>query len=351
MHNNLQPIKSHANAAYFFSTTSPIRGLDKAINGVPIHIDRREGRRKVLCRNDDGSYSAKLVYGGDQKGAPPAVTWHKDGRFTMHGQNACQSTLGFMESFVYQHQYINYISYTNSEKHPDALVITLLPKAAPHQWVRNYINRKPYNAVKYVATLSFDDDYSSAIDGGMTKEQHNCPVLYTRGDVTFDLTADDVCTVRVDDVVLQYVDLVDKTKAYTLRAQYKNFADYIDFFTAVPLSYDAVEGKANFLRRKETITAESIFEALILDPEDIDAWSAAVHLYHDVNPYFSGPTRCEFKPKHLKREFYQYLYDQGDGMYSRTFRPIGPSYSTAHLSTTTCGKHYDTFFELPSATT
>ena len=350
MHDNLQPIKSHTDAAYYFSTTAPVRGLDKHINGVPIHMDRREGRKKVLYRNDDGSYSAKLVYDNDHEGAPPVVTWWQDGRFTLHGQSVCQTTVGFMEAFAYQQPYMNYLSFTNSVRNPDSLVITLLPKKAPHQWVRNYINhvsggeinhRGGEPTLKYVAVLGCDENYEQVIDGGMTDDQHNCPRLYTKGDITFE-SVNGACKVWVDDVTLQYVELVDKSKAYKLREVYRKFVDYIEFFTSVPLSYEAVHEKANYYGRKHD--AESMFEAIALDPENIEAWTDVIHLYHETHPYNQY---CTFQPKRLKKEFFSFIYEHGN-IYSRTFRPIGPEYSTAMISDVSCSTYYNKHKRLPS---
>ncbi len=353
MHDNLQLIKNHSSAAYYFGTTAPVRGLDKAINGVPIHIDRREGRRKVLCRNDDGSYSAKLVYDDDQEGAPPVVTWHKDGRFTLHGQSVCQTTVGFMETFAYQQPYMNFLSFTNSIRNPDSLTITLLPKKAPHQWVRNYAidtsgdgrvinHRGGAPVLKYVAALDCDENYEQVIEGGMTGDQHNCPKLFTKGDITFESITDKICKVWVDDVTLQYVELVDKTKAYKLREVYRKFIDYIEFFTAVPLSYEAVHEKADYDDRQRRIGP--IFEAIVSDSDDIDAWTDAIHLYHVTHPYNNY---CTFQPKRLKKEFFSFIYEHGN-IYSRTFRPIGPEYSTACISDVSCSTYYNRHKRLPS---
>jgi len=351
MHDNLQPIKNYADAAYYFGITAPVRGLDKYINGVPIHMDRREGRIKVLCRNADGSYSAKLVYDNDHEGAPPVVTWWQDGRFTLHGQNVHQTIVGFMEAFAYQQPYINYLSFTNSVRNPDTLSITLLPKKTPHEWVRNYVrpisgdseinHRGGEPTLKYVAALGCDENYEQVIDGGMTGDRHNCPRLYTKGDITFE-PVNGVCKVWVDDVTLKHVELVDKSKAYKLREVYRKFVDYIEFFTAVPLSYEAVHEKANYYGRK--CVKDYIFEDIVLDPDDIESWTAAIHLYHETQPYSK---HCAFHPKSLKKEFFSFIYEHGD-IYSRTFRPIGHEYSTACLSDVSCSAYYNMHNRLPS---
>ncbi len=329
MHYNLAVIRTHADALSFFKHTDPIRGTSKAVDGVPIHLERRQGRKKVLKSNDDGSYSA-YTYGC------AAVTWHKDGRITLHGGDAGPSTVGFMEWFTQYMPFINYLSFTNSVHKPDTLRVTLMSKGKTSDWIQG---SHPLNHtyVSYTSNMLGEP----AIDGRQAPdgEMSHCPILYTRGAVTFDCkeVGENLyeCKVDVNEVQMQFASLVDKTKASKARRKFVDFIQYAEFFKSVPLSIEA-------LKPAHGIRINEVFAEIRDTPDNVEAWCDAVHFFHE--PWGWGTTtelrEGDYKLAKLKKSFYEALYMEL-GLYYKKWLPLGPHYSTAFVSDTTLGDWYD----------
>lgn len=329
MHYSLAVIRTHAEAASYFGVTDPIRGTSKAVDGVPIHLERRQGRKKVLKANDDGSYSA-CIYGG------AAVTWHKDGRITLHGEGAGQTTVGFMEWFTQYMPFINYLSFSNSLHAPDALRLWLMPKGKSSDWIQGGKSANP-TYVSYTSNMLGEP----AIDGRQVPngEMDHCPILHTRGAVTFDCKEVGEnryeCKVDVNEVQMQFANLVDKTKASKARSKFVDFIQYAEFFKSVPLSIEA-------LKPAQNIRINDVFAEIRDTPDSVEAWCDAVHFFHE--PWGWGTAaelrEGDYKLAKLKKSFYEALYMEL-GLYYKKWLPLGPQYSTAFVSDITLGDYYD----------
>jgi hypothetical protein len=181
-----------------------------------------------------------------------------------------------------------------------------------------------------------------AIDGKQVPngEMSHCPILYTRGAVTFDCkeVGDHryECKVDVNEVQMQYTTLVDKTKAFKARSKFADFMQYAEFFKSVPLSIEA-------LKPAQDIRINEVFAEIRDTPDNVEAWCDAVHYFHE--PYgHSWRAEVElregdYKLTKLKKAFYEALYME-IGLYSKKWLPLGPQYSTAYVSDTTFGECY-----------
>jgi hypothetical protein len=179
-----------------------------------------------------------------------------------------------------------------------------------------------------------------AIDGkqGSDGEMDHCPILYTRGAVTFDCKEVSdrryKCKVDVNEVQMQYTTLVDKAKASKARSKFVDFIQYAEFFKSVPLSIEA-------LKPSKDIRIDDVFAEIRDNPDNVEAWCDAVHFFHKPYAYWHTTELREgdYKLAKLKKAFYEALYME-IGLYYKKWLPLGPQYSTAYVSDTTFGDCY-----------
>lgn len=346
-HSQLADIRNYDGAAKYYAETTPMRGSTKEKTGVPISLIRRLGKRRRLMHDPDDSYT---LYLDEDR----LITWHLNGDVTLHTGSEHESAQGLMSTFTDWMPFIRWI--TLSATCPSvhwwlALGLWFNGAKSPKVGWRKKVGES--YTCKFTTNLGVE---VLARTNSTWYWLNDVPVLYVgKGSITFRPTGIERdphkgtrtlhYDININDVLVQYKELMDKSAGYYARQKFDDLVRYARFFQKMPLGREAVDAdqsaySSDGYKRSEWKGAEHIQAVLAITdhdtPEAAKVWGDLIYSYHQV--MWNNKLNYQFDA--LKKDLYKAVY-RNEGLYAREWQPLGLNSTTSKVSNTTYKEHME----------